>query len=223
MSKDIYEGLLEEYQRLRRNVDRNGPQPANEAERRSKFVLDHYDIGIAGLFCKGVAPDIVEDVLLYHWLHWVTINYGLGDEKFETLTADLDTVRGLLGGVLRRMGEKFEDEGPTPEELRKLGDTIQMARDIGASIQRVSAIQQPSAMSYEERHQQADFTNREIIRLTRECLATAASSVLIESAFLYHWARVSTINFNVPESFFQKLEHHWLEVLEGVDRFIKGL
>ena len=78
-------------------------------------------------------------------------------------------------------------------------------------------------MSYEEKHGQTDFTNREISRLTRECLATLASSALIEGAFLYHWARVSTINFNVPESFFQKLEHHWMEVLAGVDQFVKGL
>jgi hypothetical protein len=126
-------------------------------------------------------------------------------------------VLGPLTALLRGMGERFEDEGPTPE-MRELGETVQRARDLyGDSLQRL-----PS-MSYEERYRQTDLTNREIFRLTKECLAEPITPALIESAFLYYWTRVSTINAAVPESFFQKLERHWPEVLEGVERFVKGL
>jgi hypothetical protein len=213
MSEDIFKQIREEYRR----VHRNDPQPTNEAERQAQFVFDHYKAGITKLFLKGVAPDIVEAALLYHWLRWATINHGLGEEKFETLTARLDTVLGPLTALLRGLGEGFEDEGPTPE-MRELGETVQRARDLyGGSLQR-----SPS-MSYEERYRQTDLTNREIFRLTRECLAKPINPALIESAFLYYWARISTINAAVPEFFFQKLERHWPEVLEGVGRFVKKL
>jgi hypothetical protein len=78
-------------------------------------------------------------------------------------------------------------------------------------------------MSYEERYRHTELTNREIFRLTRECLAKPINPALIESASLYYWVRVSTINAAVPEVFFQKLERHWPEVLKGVERFVKGL
>jgi hypothetical protein len=213
MTEDIFEQIRAQYRR----VHRNDPQPTNEAERQAQFVFDHYKTGIAGLFLKGIAPHIIEPALLYHWLRWATINHGLSEDKFDALTKRLDAVLEPLTSLLRGMGEAFEDEGPTPE-MRELGETVQRARDLyGGSLQQL-----PS-MSYEERYRQTDLTNREIFRLTRECLERPINPALIESAFLYYWARVSTINAGVPEVFFQKLEHHWPEVVEGVGQFVKRL
>ena len=55
------------------------------------------------------------------------------------------------------------------------------------------------------------------------CLDAGVHPGLIERVFLYYWLRASTINANVPERFFQKLERHWDVVVERVGIFVDQL
>jgi hypothetical protein len=65
-----------------------------------------------------------------------------------------------------------------------------------------------------------DRTNRAAFGLVGACLDARIHPELITTVLLYYWLRLSTINANVPEPFFQKLERHWEIVVEQVGAFV---
>jgi hypothetical protein len=103
--------------------------------------------------------------------------------------------------------------GPTPA-MRVLGDNIQQLKDV---LQALAA--QPLSQADLLHH--TDRTNRAAFGLVGACLDARIHPGLITHVLLYYWLRLSTINANVPESFFQKLERHWETVVERVGTLLE--
>ena len=67
------------------------------------------------------------------------------------------------------------------------------------------------------------LTNRTAFGLVQARLEVEVPPEVIAHGFLYDWLKTSTINANVPEPFFQKLERHWETVVERVAAFVDTL
>jgi hypothetical protein len=46
---------------------------------------------------------------------------------------------------------------------------------------------------------------------------------IIENGLFYYWLRIFTINGNVPETFFQKIERNWEKVQDKVEELIQEM
>jgi hypothetical protein len=99
-------------------------------------------------------------------------------------------------------------------ELRGGGCHIQQLKDV---LQTLEA----APLSQADLLRHTDCTNRTAFGLVGAGLDSQIHPGLITNVLLYYWLRLSTINANVPETFFQRLERHWEAVVERVEAFVE--
>ena len=116
---------------------------------------------------------------------------------------------------LQELEPTLADAGPT-QEMHEMGGHIQTLKDT------ISALS-GTPLSQDEITAHTDLSNRAAFGLVTEFLNADISPVMIANVFLYYWLRTSTINANVPEAFFQKLERNWETVVDQVDIFVDTL
>jgi hypothetical protein len=167
---------------------------------------------VLDLLLQGVTPRILELALFYQWVRLSALLHGLSDAQCDAWTADMGAIMEPLVALLKDLEPTLTDTGPTPA-MRVLGDNIQQLKDV---LQVLAA--QPLSQADLLHH--TDRTNRAAFGLVGACLDARIHPELITTVLLYYWLRLSTINANVPEPFFQKLERHWEIVVEQVGAFV---
>lgn len=214
----MHEDLIAQMARmgaLRREIHRDEAPPANDAEQQVEIVMTLMLRGVQELIIKGITPSMLESALLYHWLRMATMLQGIREGTFEAFSKHLDKVSAMLIGVMKNTATEIQDAGPTPA-MRELGERIQQARAF-------LGIDPNKRLSRSEAERQADTTNRCIFRIVQDCFEKGVHPSYIESAFLYHWLRISTMNANVPEEFFQRLERNWPYVIDRIRELVQRL
>ncbi|MBS1807624.1 MAG: hypothetical protein JST84_05475 [Acidobacteria bacterium] len=207
--------LLAELATLHATLHRDDPPLASPEEEQVALVMAHLQQTVMELLEQEVNPQILELALFYQWLRLTTIVHGLSGIRFEELAAELQQVRAGLVHLLQQIESQLPDEYPMPQ-MAALGRKVQQLKDLAQTL-----ATQPLERRVVE--QQTDRTNRAFFALVQECLTQRYSPAFLEQGFLYYWLRLSTINANVSEVFFQKLEWHWPEVVRRVGMWVKQL
>ena len=211
----MHDDLMAAVQRLYHQIHSDDQPPQSEREHQAAFVLEHMRSTVLGLIMEGVTPPTLELTLFYQWLRLSTLNRNLSDEQFNDLAANMGEVMRPLVQLLQGLEPTLVDEGPIPA-MQKMGGMIQELKDAFSALGAQS-------LSHDDVVRHTDLSNRAAFGLVQACLDAEVHPGLIESVFLYYWLRASTINANVPESFFQKLERHWEVVVERVGGFVDQL
>lgn len=210
----MHEERLSHIRQLHGRMHQHDTPPQNAGERQAEFVINSVRETIVGLVMQGVTPRTLDIALFYHWLRLTTLRRGMTDARFQALASDMEAVMGPLVSRLQEMAPALSDSGPTGE-MREIGILVQHVKDWFAAAAR--------ELSRAEIERHADMTNRAAFGLVTEFLNNDISPVLVENAFLYFWLRASTLNANVAETFFQKLERNWDEVVKRVTPFMDDL
>ena len=211
----MHEKLLFQIRQLHGRMHQSDAPPQNQGEHQAEFVINSVREAILGLVMEGVTPRTLEISLFYHWLRLTTLRRGMTDEQFSAFSSDMGSVMGPLVKRLQEIEPTLPDTGPS-EDMREMGVMIQLIKDLFAA----SAAQ---ALSWADIERHADMTNRAAFSLVTEFLDNEINPALVENVLLYFWLRTSTINANVAETFFQKLERHWDEVVKRVNPFMDDL
>ena len=211
----MHDDLISQIRQLHGRIHQSDTPPKDEGEQQAAFVINSVREAILGLVMQGVTPRTLEISLFYHWLRLTTLNRGMSDEQFSVFSSNMGAVMGPLIKRLQEIEPTLPDIGPT-ENMQEMGVMIQQIKDLFAA----SAARELSRAEI-ERH--ADMTNRAAFGLVSEFLDNEINPVLVENVFLYFWLRTSTINANVAETFFQKLERNWEEVVGRIRPFMDDL
>ena len=211
----MHDDLMAAVRRLYHQIHQDDPPLQTDREHQAAFVLDHMRRTVLALIMEGVTPATLELTLFYHWLRLSTLNRGLSDEQFNALAANLGEVMRPLVQLLQELEPSLVDSGPLPA-MAEMGGLIQELKDAFSSLSAKS-------LSHDDVVRHTDLSNRAAFGLVQACLDAEVNPGLIETVFLYYWLRTSTLNANVPESFFQKLERHWEVVVEQVSPFVDQL
>jgi hypothetical protein len=198
------EELLAEIATLHARLHQADAPPVTEEEQQAAWVMQQLQQRVLALIQAGIHPQLLELSLFYLWLRLTTLPPGRDDTRFLALSADLPGVRGKLVKRLEQLAPQFQDEGATLE-MERLGEKLQALKNL-AQMQAAQPLERRAA------EQQTDQTNRTLFAFVREGLTQRIAPALLAQGFLYSWLRLSTINANAPEAFFQKLERHWPEV-----------
>ncbi len=164
------------------------------------------------LLLQGVTPRILELALFYQWVRLSALLQGLSEAHCDAWTADMGAIMEPLVALLKALEPTLTDVGPTPA-MQALGDNIQQLKDV---VQALEA----APLSQADLLRHMDRTNRAAFELVGACLDAQIHPGLMTNVLLYYWLRLSTINANVPEPFFQRLERHWETVVEHVGAFV---
>ena len=211
----MHDDLMALVRRLYHQIHRDDASPQNEREQQAAMVLDRMRSTVLGLIMEGVTPTTLELTLFYHWLRLSTLSRGWSDAQFNDLSSQMGEVMRPLVQMLQELEPTLVDAGPTPA-MAEMSGLIQELKDAFSALST-----QP--VSHETVVQHTDLSNRAAFGLVQTCLDAGVHPGFIESVFLYYWLRASTINANVPERFFQKLERHWEVVVERVGTFVDQL
>jgi len=211
----MQDDCLSQIRHLHGQIHAHDTPPRDGREHQAEFVINSVREAILGLVMQGVTPTTLEIALFYHWLRLTTLRRGMTEAQFNVFSGQLGTVMGPLVQKLQAIEPTLPDAGPT-DAMRDMGLMIQQVKDLFAAAANRTLLQADI-----ERH--ADLTNRTAFALVTEFLQNDINPILVENVLLYFWLRTSTINANVAETFFQKLERHWDAVIERITPFMDEL
>jgi hypothetical protein len=210
------DALLDQIRELHQRIHRDAPPPANELEERTLYAMSGLHAALQELILERMNLDTVELSLFYFWLRITTLSHGIAEAKFKVLAGNMPMVMQALVTRIKEIASGIRDAGPTAE-MRAMRDKIQAAKDI------IYRSRPPERLPRDEITRQAELTNGRLYHLIGDWLTQEVYPGIIERVLLYHWFRTSTINANVSEEFFQKIERNWPEVADALDTFLEEL
>ncbi|MGE3538643.1 MAG: hypothetical protein AB7N91_14595 [Candidatus Tectimicrobiota bacterium] len=203
---------LAEVRRLYHQMHQDDSPPQTTRERQDAVVLARIRQMGLNLLMQGVTPRILELALFYQWVRVSALLQGLSEAQCDAWTADMGALMTPVVGLLKALEPTLPDTGPTPT-MHTLSTHVQQLKNL---VQTLEA--RPVAQADLLRH--TDLTNRTAFGVVGGLLDAQIHPGLITTVLLYYWLRMSTINANVPEVFFQKLERHWERVIPQVEAWV---
>jgi len=203
-------GLMEETKTVHRDIHREDPGPRDVEEAETSAVWDQTQEVILSLVVDGVPIAMLETAIFYQFSQ---LNSLLRGKDAEVITGTAGRMEKLLKAIveeLRGIEESLVDDGPS-EKMEALGSKLEVLKQAFHD-----GMKPPTGDLYE----QADKINRALFALTAAFLDEEIDPYLIQSCYMYFWLRTSTINANVSELFFQKLERNWPLVTQRVKVFL---
>lgn len=207
--------LLAELRELHARIHENDPQPASNREQQAAALISGLQQRIIALMVDGVPPPMVETSVLYCWLRFMLLGLGHDEARIEAVTRDLVSVAGRLARRIKEIVATVDDAGPT-RDMQELGSRLEALKEL------IHAMRKPE-LSHAEVEQRAMQTTLAVADFIQDHIDRQTDPGLLASALLYHWIRLSTINGNVDEAFFQKVERNWPAVVEGLQPLVESL
>ena len=141
------------------------------------------------------------------------MNHCFAEGGFERCLGRIGPVMGAVSDILMRLGNKIEDEGPTPE-MQRLGEKLEEVRGLAGG----------TVASWPKSREAEDAQTETAHELIRQTLLVSTDAGIppgvIEGMLLYFWFRCTANRHGLKEAFFQKMERHWHRVMEHVNRYM---
>jgi hypothetical protein len=209
--------MIDQIAELHADIHKNDPLPATDKERQAATVMAGLKQSIQEIILKGVPINTIELSLFYHWLRLVTLNREISESLFNTWTTQLIATMSRIIKMVESSVAVMKDDGPSLQ-MAVMGSKIEEIKTLYQSI--ATSNQQPSQREI-ERH--TAVTNERLFEQISDWLNDEINPGIIENGLFYYWLRISTINANVPETFFQKIERNWEKVQDKVEELIQEM
>lgn len=206
--------LIDEMAAMHSVIHQHDEMPSTVTEKQAAKLKTEMQNSLQSLIIKGIAPLTIELSLFYHWLKITTLVHGHKESISDKLSENFADIMAQLVKHIEKTSITLKDAGPS-QHMQALGAKIQEIKDIR------TILAENKLRSHQEIRQHTETTNEEIFYLVGSWLKAEINPMLIDDILLYFWLRISTINANVPETFFQKLERNWEDVVVEVHKFIK--
>ncbi len=206
---------LWELHELHKRIHEHDPSPSTTQERHAAAAMAGLQQRAVMLLADGVPPDIIETSLFYHWLQFTLIGLSCPEDQVEALSEDMHLVAKKVVGRIQEIAKGINDEGPT-RDMADLGAQLNALK----GLLKTMAQQTLTRSDIERRSMQTTLT---VASFIQEQLDRRAHPSLIGNTLLYHWIRLSTMNGDVDEAFFQKLERNWPGVVAGLRPLVESL
>jgi len=209
--------LLAELRELHARIHENDPPPASRShrEQQAAALISGLQQRLIALMGDGVPPPMVETSVLYHWLRFTLLGLGHDEARIEAVMSDMGAVAGRLARRIEEIAATVDDTGPT-RDMQELGSRLEALKEL------FLAMRKPE-LSRAKVEQRAMQTTLALAGFIQDHLDRQTEPGLLANALLYHWIRLSTINGNVDEAFFQKIERNWPDVVDGLRPLVESL
>jgi hypothetical protein len=211
---DPTEKLLGEIRDLHTSVWAKAGPPASAEHAHQLAMLDRLrGLSVELVTRQGVTTAIIEGACMVWWLRMACINHRFAEGGLERSLARIGPLMGDVSGIMNRLAEEIEDDGPAAE-LERLGEKVEQIRALaGGAVASWPKSREDEAAQTEKAH-----------ALIQQTLLQAIDDRIppgvIESMLLYFWFRCTVNRHGLKEAFFQKLERHWDLVMEQVNRYM---
>ena len=189
---------------LHDDIHRNDPGPQTEIEAQAAVVLDGFKRTLLSLILEECSPETIELSLFYFWHLTLTRNAGL---EREAKTMQLDQALPVAARLMRDIAATLSDDGPSAE-MMSLGDMVTLLKQAFHYVNKKPRNRQQIVVETEK-------ANSAIAMSINSLLEHGIHPTLIQNVMLYYWLRISTINANVEEALFQKIERNWPDAVEA--------
>ncbi len=212
-STDPTDKLIDDIHNLHTSAWATAAPPTSKKQVYERAMLGAMRSLSVELLRRGVTTAIMEGTYLLWWLRFACINHHFVEGGFERSLKRIGPIVGPISDILIRIGKKTEDEGPLPE-MRRLGEKLEELRGLAGG----AVATWPD--SKEAEVAQTEIANTLIQKTTLMSIDAGIPSEVIESLLLYFWFRSTVNRYGLPEAFFQKVERHWDESMDQVNRYM---
>lgn len=207
--------LIDDIHGLHTSAWATAAPPTSRKQVYERAMLDTMRSLSVELLQRGVTTAIMEGAYLIWWLRLTCINHHFAEGGFERSLKRIGPLVGPVSDILIRVGEEAEEE-PLPE-LQRLGEKIEELRGLcGGAVATWPDSRQTEAG-------QNEIANTFIQKTVLMCTDAQIPASVMESLLLYFWFRCTVNRYGLPEAFFQKVERHWDEAIDQVNRYMDDL
>ncbi len=202
---------------LRQQLDREAASPKTREEALLAAAIGTFKASAIELMVhRGVSTLAMEAALFLWWMRLTCVRHGLGMEVAGRFVRDFGVLYRAITSRLDRLGRENHDPGSTagPRE---------MAETIEAASERTSAFGSTKPLTIAEATAQRALCDSTLRPLVDHLIDLEVPAALIESALLYLWLRLCTLNKDLNGGFFQRLERHWVTVMSEVGIEVRAL
>lgn len=172
----------------------------SEQERHNQAANLKISQLIQDLILEKVHPQQIQGVLLTQYIHMMSLLVSSNPEAyFHHQVANAPELILSLIQQLNLIERSIKDDGPS-DHMKAVAETVTFLKEIVKE-----RIRRPLTPKDQKKH--ADRLTKVFMRLLEDI--EDASVPFLASTFLYHWVRLSTLESNVSEEYFQKLERNW--------------
>jgi len=205
--------LIDDIRHLHTAAWADAAPPTSQKEVYQRAMLETMRSLSVELLRLRVTSAILEGAYLLWWLRLACINHRFAKGGFERSLKRIGPLVGPLSGILVRIGEQAEDQAPLPE-LQQLGEKLEALRRMSGG----AVATWPENRQAES--EQTEIANTYIQKTIVMAVDVGIPADVVESLLLYFWFRCTVNRHGLPEAFFQKVERHWDEAIEQVNRYM---
>lgn len=210
---DPADKLIEDIHQLHTSAWATAAPPTSKKQVYQHAMLDAMRSLSVELLRLGVTTAIMEGAYLIWWLRLACINHHFAEGGLERSLKRIGPLVGPISDILIRIGEKTDNDAPNPA-LQRLGEKIEALRGLcGGAV-----ATWPD--SKEAEVEQTEIANTLIQKTLQISIEVGIPPDVMESLLLYFWFRSTVNRYGLPEAFFQKVERHWDEAMDEINRYI---
>lgn len=197
--------LIDEFIALKKQSLENNAlpdEPLTESQERNYQAYLKIKELVHYLILEKIHPKVIQGSLFCQWLHMVSLFSATPEDYFNQLVSKADKLMIRMINRLNEISRLLTDDGPT-EEMEQVGEMVEYIR---------SLVKERFNDPIPER--KTDKIPQLFLDLLEELKDIPVA--ILASHFLYFWVRLSTMESDVPEVYFQKLDRNWDEVFSIV-------
>lgn len=204
--------VLDELATLRRQIWKE-EVPRNEKEKHAAIVMAGTDQVITALILEHMPIKTITASLFYFWMTLDAPMQGVQIEKLQEveLPSMLDFVVNIVKSTLDKLSDYSTDK------LEDFGAMIDMLKS------NISEDYFEFNLTQDEIRRTTEKINFKIHSNICQYLKDGIHPMIVSNVLFARWLRLSTLTKLVPESYYQKIEYYFTEVIAEVRKNLPQL
>lgn len=203
---------LDELAKLRRQIWKQ-EVPENEQEEHAAIVMVGIDQAVTDLILAEMPIKTIIASLFYFWMTLDAPMHGVKIEKLQEieLPSMVDSVINIVKSTLDKLPDYSTDN------LQNFGAIMDMLKS------NISEDFFEMNLTQDEIRRTTEQINFKIHSTISQYLKDAIHPMIVSNVLFARWLRLSTLNEFVSESYYQKMEHYFMEVIAEVRKNLPQL
>lgn len=208
--------LIKEISKLSEQIQSKEPPAFTLNEKQAAITMANTDKAVTDLIKDGMSPKIIVMSLFYFWLHLETTMLNISEERFDNWQIDFAEGFRMIVNKIKAIVNTLPNQ---KKELERAA--LENKLDLIKSF--ISAERLDQNLPHNKLVFQTEKVNKKIHECASELLIQNFHPMIISNVLFGRWIRLSALQDGVPESFYQKIEYYFTDVINEVRKYLPSL
>jgi hypothetical protein len=206
---DYTQNILDEITNLSKRIKAQQPSAITESEKQAAVTMDTLGKAIRELIMEHMSVKVIFLSLFYFWIILDAPLRGVTKNQLNNWSTPLPEAVTHIINVIKSTVATLPNYTPTAD-MERLSTCVNTIKSF-SSDEHID-----SPLPAGELTKQVTVVNTLIHTVTSDLLKQYIHPEIITNVLLSYWIRISTINNNVSEEYYQKIEYYFSEIKRAI-------